>query len=158
MSSSKKAAKSRAAQANSAAQALAANPYVQRLIQDDDLRSEVKSAAATARKAYGRLSNGKAPASALLNDKKLQRDLRDTANSLRKVSDSIRQGPSKRRRRSGGLGRKLLLLFAAVAIGLAVSEPARKKVLDSLFGAEEEFDYTSTTAPATPAPNPVATS
>jgi hypothetical protein len=29
-------------------------------------------------------------------------------------------------------------------------------VLDLLFGAEEEFDYSSSTAPATPAPAPVA--
>jgi hypothetical protein len=156
MKSSKKAAKNRATQANSAAQAIASNPYVQRIMHDNDLRKEVRIAAETARKAYGRLSNGKAPANALVSDKKLQRELRDTANSLRKVGEALREGPSKRRRR-GGLGRKLLLLFAAVAIGLAVSEPARKKVLDSLFGAEEEFDYTSTTAPATAAPNPVAT-
>ena len=37
-------------------------------------------------------------------------------------------------------------------LALAVSEDLRKKVLDALFGAEEEFEYTSTTAPATPAP------
>jgi hypothetical protein len=30
-------------------------------------------------------------------------------------------------------------------------------VLDLLFGAEEEFDYSSTTTPATPAPAPGAT-
>ena len=33
------------------------------------------------------------------------------------------------------------------AVALAVSEDLRKKVLDALFGAEEEFEYTSTTAP-----------
>ena len=33
-----------------------------------------------------------------------------------------------------------------------MSEDARNKVLDLLFGAEEEFDYTSTTTPASPAP------
>ena len=32
-------------------------------------------------------------------------------------------------------------------LALAVSEDLRKKVLDALFGAEEEFEYTSTTAP-----------
>ena len=30
-------------------------------------------------------------------------------------------------------------------VALAVSEGLRKKVLDALFGAEEEFEYTSTT-------------
>ncbi|MGI8920528.1 MAG: hypothetical protein ACR2HD_02460 [Solirubrobacteraceae bacterium] len=156
MKAPNKAAKNRAAQANSAAQAIAANPYVQRIVGDEDLRNEVRSAAKSARKAYARLSNGKASSQAILNDKKLQRDLRETADSLRKVSNTLRTAPAKRR--SGGLARKLLLLVAVVAIGLAVSEPSRKKVLDALFGAEEEFDYTSTTAPATPAPDPVATS
>jgi hypothetical protein len=35
-----------------------------------------------------------------------------------------------------------------------VSEDLRNKVLDALFGAEEEFDYTSTTSPPAPAPAP----
>jgi hypothetical protein len=30
-------------------------------------------------------------------------------------------------------------------------------VLDALFGAEEEFEYTSTTAPATPTPEASST-
>ena len=45
-------------------------------------------------------------------------------------------------------------MFGVVGAGLAlaVSEELRKKVLDALFGAEEEFEYTSTTAPpSTPA-------
>jgi hypothetical protein len=35
------------------------------------------------------------------------------------------------------------------ALALALSEDLRKKVLDALFGAEEEFEYTSTTSPST---------
>jgi hypothetical protein len=31
-------------------------------------------------------------------------------------------------------------------------------VLDALFGAEEEFEYTSTTAPSTPSNTPAGTS
>ena len=33
------------------------------------------------------------------------------------------------------------------AIALAASEGLRKKVLDALFGAEEEFEYTASTTP-----------
>ena len=36
---------------------------------------------------------------------------------------------------------------------MVVSGELRGKVLDALFGSEEEFDYTSTTAPAKPAPS-----
>jgi hypothetical protein len=42
------------------------------------------------------------------------------------------------------------LLFVAMigaVLALALSEDLRKAVLDKLFGAEEEFEYTSTTAP-----------
>jgi hypothetical protein len=38
-----------------------------------------------------------------------------------------------------------------------LNEGLRSKVLDALFGSEEEFDYTSTTTPPTPAPEPAAT-
>ena len=34
----------------------------------------------------------------------------------------------------------------AAAVALVLSEDARKTVLDTLFGAEEEFEYTSTTS------------
>ncbi len=39
----------------------------------------------------------------------------------------------------------IALLGAALAI--ALSEDLRKAVLDRLFGAEEEFEYSSTTTP-----------
>ena len=43
--------------------------------------------------------------------------------------------------------------MVAGVLALALSEGLRSKVLDLLFGAEEEFDYSSTTMPArTPAP------
>jgi hypothetical protein len=37
-------------------------------------------------------------------------------------------------------------------LAIAFSESLRSKLLDMLFGAEEEFDYSSSTAPAEPAP------
>jgi hypothetical protein len=43
-----------------------------------------------------------------------------------------------------------------VGLALALSEDLRKKVLDALFGAEEEFEYTSTTTPSS-AQAPVGT-
>ena len=41
-----------------------------------------------------------------------------------------------------------MVAIVGAAVALAVSEDLRKKVLDALFGAEEEFEYTSTTSPA----------
>ena len=58
----------------------------------------------------------------------------------------------KAKKKKGGLGRKLLVLVVGAGVAVAVSSDVRNKLLDLLFGAEEEFDYTSTTAPSTPAP------
>ncbi len=46
----------------------------------------------------------------------------------------------------------MLLLAVGGVLALVFSEGLRSKVLDLLFGAEEEFDYSSTTAPSQPAP------
>ena len=64
---------------------------------------------------------------------------------------ALREAPKKQRK--GGFGRVLLLGIVGAGVALALSEGLRKKVLDALFGAEEEFDYTSTTAPSSPAPS-----
>ena len=56
-----------------------ANPYIQRLIEDSKLRDNVRTAIDSSKSAYGRLSNGKTPAKALMDDKKLQADLRQAA-------------------------------------------------------------------------------
>jgi hypothetical protein len=145
-------AKSRTAKAGSAARAARENPYVHRLIEDEELRDNVRVAYSAVRGAYGRLSNGKAPTKALMDDKKLHRDLREAANALRDAGTALRDGP---KRRSGGLGRKLFVLAVGAGLALALSEGLRNKVLDALFGSEEEFDYTSTTTPA-PTPEPAA--
>ncbi len=47
---------------------------------------------------------------------------------------------------------KLLLLIVAAILAMVLSKDVRSKVLDMLFGSEEEFDYSSTTMPATDAP------
>lgn len=143
------AAKKQAAKAGAAAASLRANPYIQRIIEDAQLRDNIRGAYESTRSAYGRLNNGKAPGKALLEDKKLHKELNEAAASLRDVSDALRDGPSRKKR--GGLGRKLLLLAVGAGLAIALSEGLRQKVLSALFGAEEEFDYTSTTAPA-PAP------
>ncbi len=58
----------------------------------------------------------------------------------------------------GGVGKLLLLLLVAAVAALLLSEGLRSKVLDKLFGAEEEFDYSSTTMPATDVPSSVGAS
>ncbi|HVS29253.1 MAG TPA: hypothetical protein VHE14_06850 [Solirubrobacteraceae bacterium] len=147
------AARKRAATAAEAVLAARENPYIQRLVEDADLRENVRTAYESLRVAYGRMSNGKPATRALMEDKKLQKNLRTAAVSLREVGESLREGPKRSRR--GGIGRKLLVVVVGAGLALALSEGLRKKVLDGLFGKEEEFDYTSTTTPNS-APSPVA--
>ncbi len=136
-----------------------ANPYIQRLIQDSDLRDNVRTAVDSSKSAYNRLTNGKAPHRALLEDKKLQADLREAAEAARDATLSLTESPKKRaaKKRTGGLGRKLLFAMVAAGAALAGSEKLRSKVLDTLFGAEEEFQYTPPAgAGSTPPASPVA--
>ena len=139
----------RADKARQAAQSAGSNPYVRRVIEDAELRNSVKDAFEAARHAYKRMSNGKGPVRAVTEDKKVQRDLRSAAESLREASDRLR-GRTKKHH----WGRLLLIALLGAVLAIALSEDLRKAALDRLFGAEEEFEYSSQT---TPAPEPTAT-
>jgi adenylosuccinate synthase len=139
----KKKAASVGAGAVAAGKAAKDNAYVQRLIEDDDLRENLRTAYESARSAYARMSNGKGPQAAL-NDKKTQKQLREAATSLKDAADSLRSAKKQKKR-----GRGLLLLVVGVGLAFVLSEGLRKKALDTLFGAEEEFEYTSPTTPTT---------
>jgi uncharacterized protein (UPF0147 family) len=144
MAASSKRARQSARKAGEAASSLRSNPYVQRLIEDEELRANIREAYESARDAYTRIANGKGPAKALMEDKKVQRNLRQAAESMREASDQLRG----KRRRKFRLGRLLVLALIGFGLALILSEDLRKAVLDRLFGAEEEFEYTSTTSPA----------
>jgi hypothetical protein len=151
MAAKKKAAKAGAG-TMAAGQAVRSNEYVQRLVEDSDLRENLRDAYESARKAYARMANRKGPAKAIMDDRKTQRELKEAASSLREAADSLRGAKKKRRRkRRGGL---LMVMVVGGAAALLMSEGVRNKLLDALFGAEEEFEYTSTTvqpAPTEPA-------
>ena len=74
---------------------------------------------------------------------------------VKDASVSLREAPKKKR---GGFGKFLVLGLATAGVALAVSSDLRKKVLDTLFGAEEEFEYTSTTTASTPSGDPAGAS
>jgi hypothetical protein len=148
-------ASKRAQKAQKAAMAARYNPYVQRIIEDEDLRDNIVQAYDSARKAYARLNHGKSPTKQIFDDKKLQKEIRKAAFNVKDASVALREAPKKKR---SGLSLKRVVLLGAVGTGvaLAVSEGFRKKVLDTLFGAEEEFEYTSNTGTAA-APSPPTT-
>jgi hypothetical protein len=143
-------AKSRPQKAKAAAEGAWGHPYVQRFLQDQDLRENVRVALDNARSAYARVNNGKSASKTVMEDKKFQKDLKNASEAFRDAATAVREGPKKKRR--GGFGKLLLIAIIGGGVAIAVSEDVRNKVLDLLFGKEEEFDYTSTTSPAsTPA-------
>ncbi len=79
MAAKKKAAKAGAG-AVAAGQAVQSNPYVQRLIEDEELRDNLRSAFDSAKKAYGRARRQGPGDKALMDDKKVQRELKEAAS------------------------------------------------------------------------------
>ena len=149
MAAKKKAAKAGAG-AFAAGKAVRSNPYVQRVMDDPELRENLRSAFDSARKAYERM-NGKGPVKAVMEDKKTQKELKYAAASLKDAADGLRGQKKKKSRK----GRLFLLAIVGAGVALVVSEDLRKKVLDALFGKEEEFEYTASTTPEPSTSEPV---
>jgi hypothetical protein len=143
------AAKDRISKVGEAARTAQRSRYVQRLLEDEDLRGSLITAYGAARNAYGRMSNGKPATQALFEDRKLQRELKEAASAIREASSALRQPP---RRRRGGAPRGLLLLIVAGVLAIALTPSLRSKVLDMLFGSEEQFDHNSATPSSQAAP------
>jgi hypothetical protein len=136
----------KAQRARDAVGSAADNQYIRRIMEDEDLRDSVRDAFEAARDAYDRLSSNGSVIDTAIDDKKLHKDLKETAENLRDASNRLRGKEEGRH-----WGRLFLIAFVGAVIALIVSEDLRKALLDKLFGAEEEFEYTSTTTPA-PAP------
>jgi hypothetical protein len=132
----------RAQRAWEASRSAADNEYVRRLIEDEELRGNLHDAYRSAKKAYARINNGKGPAKAIMEDRKVHKELRQAAESLREASDQLR---GKRERHT--FRNLILIAIVGATLAIVLSEDLRKAVLDRLFGAEEEFEYTSTTTP-----------
>jgi hypothetical protein len=132
-----------------------ANPYIQRLLEDADLRENVRHAIDSTRHVYDRVTNGKTTVKSLVEDRKLQRELQEAVEAIRQVVTGLTEPGVKRAvRKTRRLRRVLLLGSVGGGVAVATNEGLRSKVLDALFGAEEEFNYTPPggTTPATPAP------
>jgi hypothetical protein len=120
------------------------NPYIQQLTSDPKLRKNVQTAISSGKRAYGRLSNGKVPTRALLEDKRLHAEVGRALGAARDATITLTNS-RKRARRGLTFGRVLIVGAVGSGIAVATSEKLRSKVLDMLFGAEEEFQYTPPT-------------
>jgi len=89
-----------------------------------------------------------------MGKKRSKKDAVEAVGGTGQASDALAESAASGSRRHPG--RTLILLLVALTLALVLSEGLRSKVLDLMFGAEEEFDYSSTTTPSTPAPAGVA--
>jgi hypothetical protein len=120
------------------------NQYVRRLIEDEELRDSIAAAYFSGRKAYDRVTSSRSSAvDTVANDKKVKRELKNATDALKDATERLREP-----KRKGHPFRNLLAVgLLTGGLVLVFSETARKTLLDTVFGAEEEFVYTSTTSP-----------
>ncbi len=116
-------------------------PYVQRALQDEELRDNLRSAFDTARDVYAELIGKRGVtgvATKVASDKEIQDQLRSAIDDLRSAAGRI-QG------NSGHKGRNGTLLLAGIALGILfnpITGPETRRWLkDKVFGEEEEFGY-----------------
>lgn len=139
----------------SSAEAIASSDaaaYAKRLVEDAELRATLGRGLDASRRAYERVAKARKPAK-LLDDKKLQADVQEALEAFRDAAVGVTAGAKATTRKKGlRLGRKLMILGVGGAVAMVASEDLRKKVLDTLFGAEEEFQYTPPAGTPTPPP------
>jgi hypothetical protein len=134
---------------------------IRRLIEDEDLRETVGRAIESSRAVYDRVSSTKKP-SKLLEDKKLQAEAIEAFDAIRSVTvaltgvgkslPQVGKAARARKKRKGGFKRLVVLSGAGGVAAVAASGGLRSKVLDALFGAEEEFEYSPPPPAATDTP------
>lgn len=131
---------------------------VKRLVEDEDLRDGVGRAIDSSRRVYDRVSGTKKKPAKLLEDKKLQHDAIEAFDAIRSVTVALtgvgKSIPSpkalRKQRKRGGFRRLIVVVGLGGAVAVVASDELRSKVLDALFGSEEEFQYS-------PPPPPTAT-
>lgn len=118
-----------------------AKPYVQRAIQDEELRDNLRSAFATARDVYDELIGNRGVtgvATKVASDKDIQDQLRSAISDLRDAADRV-QGNQAHKGRNGSL------LLAGIVLGLLFNPltgpETRRWLKDKVFGEDEEFGY-----------------
>ena len=113
-------------------------PYLERALNDEEFRNDLKDALAAARELYGPLSkqNGvSGGARALATDKKAQEQMRRAIDDLLSAKDTL-QGKKKK----GHKGRNMVLLAGLIAGALYnpwTGPQTREKLLDMIAGQDD---------------------
>lgn len=122
--------------------------YMKRASRQLGVRDQGQIALASTKSAYRRITKAKSPARALLNDKKVRRDLRRAVRAIEAAAVALSASPRMRTRDALALGAALSLLGGGLVF--VRSEKFRAKLLSKARGADGEFK-----APFSPADTPV---
>jgi hypothetical protein len=116
-------------------------PYVERAIQDEDFRDNLKSAFAAARDVYDELIGPRGvsgKAMRVASDKEMRENLRSAIDDLRSAADRIQRGQPHKGRNT--------FLVTGIALGILLFNPltgsdTRKWLKDVAFGEDDDFGY-----------------
>jgi hypothetical protein len=122
-----------------------AKPYVQRALQDEELRENLRNAFATARDVYDELLGNRGVtgiATKVASDEDIQGQLRSAIQDLRSAANRIQGQESHKSRNS-------TLLLAGIILGILFNPmtgpETRRWLKDRIFGEDEEFGYGGST-------------
>ena len=122
-----------------------AKPYVQRALQDEELRENLRNAFATARDVYAELLGNRGVtgiATKVASDEDIQDQLRSAIQDLRSAANRI-QG------QEGHKSRNSTLLLAGIILGILFNPmtgpETRRWLKDRIFGEDEEVGYGGST-------------
>ncbi len=124
------------------------NPYLQKIIEDKELRDNAVAALASVRAAFDRANEKGWDKADLVTDKKLRKELKQAADGFKQTKEDLASAGEKPKKKRHPLRKLLVFAIIGGIVALVISEDARKALLDALFGAEEEFEYTSNATPA----------
>jgi hypothetical protein len=116
-------------------------PYVQRAIQDEELRENLRSAYTTARDVYDQLVGNRGVtgvATRVASDKDIQDQLRSAIQDLRNAAERV-QGREAHKGRNGSL--LLLGIVLGILFNPITGPDTRRWLKDRIFGEDEEFGY-----------------
>jgi hypothetical protein len=127
-----------------------AKPYVQRALQDEEVRENVKSAIAAAREIYDELIGARKPsavAARVATDKEIQENLRSALDDLKNAATRV-QGKSEH------TARNATLLLTGIVLGILfnpVTGPqTRRWISDRILGESEAELPSGNGSPVTP--------
>jgi hypothetical protein len=118
-----------------------ARPYFERVLNDQELRTNVRNAYASAHAIYDELIGNRGVSGAakrVATDKDIQDELRSAITELRTAAERVR---GKKERKKGHSGLLLLGIGLAVVFNPFTGPPIRKWISERVLGETDGFTY-----------------